>query len=85
MSVSDARPAEPGVRSLSFMRGVVENAIRSMSAEERLEAMQAVTQQMIESMSEAERVEALVYIVRLLADGLPPERVLAALDRHGER
>jgi hypothetical protein len=60
---------------MSFMRGVVENAIKNMSPEERQSALQSVTQQVVSMMSEEERVAALVQIVGHLARSVPDERI----------
>lgn len=64
---------------MSFMRGVVENAIKNMSPEERSEALLTVSAQMVQSMSPAQRREALTAIVSMLLDGLPgSDRTLIA-------
>jgi len=60
---------------MSFMRGVVENAIRNMSPEERAQALETVMQQVVGMMSEQERVDALLAVVRELTNSLPGERV----------
>jgi putative heme iron utilization protein len=60
---------------MSFMRTVVENAISTMSPQERQEALQTVTAQVVSSMSEQERVDALAQIVRQLVDTIPAERL----------
>jgi uncharacterized protein YaaW (UPF0174 family) len=66
---------------MSFMRGVVENAIRNMSPEERQEALHSVTRQVVALMEEHERIDALTHIVRSLAEGLSSEQVHMALNR----
>jgi hypothetical protein len=63
------------------MRGVVENAIRNMSPEERQSALKSVTEQMVSMMSEAERIDALVEIVGQLARSVPDDRIGEALAR----
>ena len=62
---------------MSFMRGVVESAIKNMSAEERQSALQEVTGQVVALMSVEERAEALTTIVRELSAGLPPDTIHA--------
>ena len=68
---------------MSFMRGVVESAIKNMSAEERQSALREVTGQVVALMSEQERVEALAAIVRELAGSVPADRVDAVLAQIG--
>lgn len=60
-------------RLVSFMRGVVESAIKNMSPEERDQALNAVMQQVVSSMSTEERKAALVDIVTLLSGDLSAE------------
>lgn len=67
---------------MSFMRGVVENAIKNMTTEERQQALQSVTQQVVSMMTAEERIAALVEIVGQLAQSVPDDRieeVLAAI------
>lgn len=68
---------------MSFMRGVVESAIKNMSPEERQSALREVTGQVVALMNEQERVEALAVIVRELAQSVPADRVEAVLARIG--
>ena len=64
---------------MSFMRGVVESAIKNMSPEERQSALREVTEQVVALMNEQERVEALKAIVKELTARLPADRVEAVL------
>jgi hypothetical protein len=66
---------------LSFMRGVVESAIRNMSPEDRQAALQEVTSQVVAMMSEDERVTALVAVIGELARSVPAERIEEAFAR----
>ncbi len=68
---------------MSFMRGVVESAIRNMSPEERQSALREVTAQVVAMMNEEERVEALTAIVRELAASVPSERLEAVMSCAG--
>ena len=68
---------------MSFMRGVVESAIRNMSPEERQAALREVTEQVVALMNEQERVEALAAIVNELAASVPADRIEAVLARIG--
>lgn len=60
---------------MSFMRGVVENAIKNMSPEERQNALHSVTAQVVSMMSEEERIGALVEIVGQLVRSVPDDRI----------
>jgi hypothetical protein len=64
------------------MRGVVESAIRNMSAEERQAALREVTGQVVSMMSENERVDALTAIVGELVASVPAERLEEAFSRN---
>jgi hypothetical protein len=66
---------------MSFMRGVVENAIRNMSPEERQSALHTVTEQVVAMMSEEERMSALVEIVGQLARSVPEHRIEEVMAR----
>jgi len=69
--------------AMSFMRGVVESAIKNMSPDERQAALREVTGQVVAMMNEEERVEALTAIVGELAASVPPDRLEAVLPRVG--
>jgi hypothetical protein len=68
---------------LSFMRGVVESAIRGMSAEERQSALREVTGQVVAMMGPDERIDALAALIRELAQGVSPEDIAEAISRAG--
>lgn len=58
---------------MSFMRGVVENAVRNMSPDERLQAIDSLMRSVVTSMSPQEREQALEIVVRHLVAGLGAE------------
>lgn len=59
--------------TVSLMRGIIENAIKNMTPEERDKALQSVMEQVVSMMSPEERRTSLVYIVAYLAGDLSSE------------
>lgn len=66
--------------TMSFMRGVVENAVRNMSPDERLQAIDSLMQSVVRSMTPEERERALEIVVRHLVGGLSAEQRLRVAD-----
>ncbi|RIK45698.1 MAG: hypothetical protein DCC58_05640 [Chloroflexi bacterium] len=56
---------------MSFMRTVMENAVRNMSPDERHDAIVAVATEVARTMTAEERASALVALIRILGEGLP--------------
>ena len=55
---------------MSFMRGMIQNVVTSMSPQERQEAIRDVTALVAAKMTPAERVETMRDVITVLVEGL---------------
>jgi hypothetical protein len=55
---------------MSFMRGMIQNVVTSMSPQERQEAIRDVTALVAAKMTPAERAETMSDVIKVLIEGL---------------